>query len=262
MIPKKIPLHLILTLQFVLQVLGIVGLVGYFSYRSGQSVVENLAHQLMNTTAEKTYSQLDDFLGDAPLILATYGDLIERDKLDIDDFAEFEALFFQTLQLYPGLTAINFYNSQSQSIGVARDTHGVISSPNTMLALEKQGVGLGKAQFYRLSDQGDRLDLVFEVPQWNPVALSWYQIAIKKDQPQWTAIVPLIVTPVPAIMAVQPIQKEGKVEGVLNITLLLHDINQFLSELNLSPPRTGVYCRENRGIGRYFYPGNCCTDYP
>ncbi len=229
------PLHFILTLQFLLQVLGIVGLVGYFSYRSGQSVVENLANQLMNTTAEKTYSQLDDFLGDAPLILATYGDLMERDKLEVDDFAELETLFFKTLQLYPGLTAISFYNPQSQAIGIARDTHGVISSPNTMLALEKQGVGSGEAKFYRLNDEGDRLDLVLEVPQWNPVGLSWYQMATEKDQPQWSPIVPLVVSPVPAIVAVQPIKKGKELQGVINITLMLHDINQFLSQLNLSP---------------------------
>ena len=49
-IPKfrKIPLKLVLILPFVALITGAVGLVGYFSYRSGQEAVTNLANQLMD----------------------------------------------------------------------------------------------------------------------------------------------------------------------------------------------------------------------
>jgi hypothetical protein len=43
----KVPLKTLLIVPFVLQTVVVVTLVGYFSYRSGQEAVENLADQLI-----------------------------------------------------------------------------------------------------------------------------------------------------------------------------------------------------------------------
>ncbi|WP_017307209.1 response regulator [Spirulina subsalsa] len=232
---KKIPLHLILTLQFVIQMLVVVGLVGYFSYRSGQEVVGELAHEWMNTTANKIQAELDQFLGDALLLLATNQGLIERQQLNPDDFRELETHFLQTLKLYPGLTAMSFYNPQSQMIGVANDRSGLLTTPETMIVLEKAEPGLSEGRFYRLSEEGERLDLIRRIPNWNPTQRSWYAQALQQDQPDWTGISALAVAPLPAILGVNSIKQGGEIRGVITITLILNDINQFLAELDLSP---------------------------
>ncbi|MCW6038423.1 response regulator [Spirulina subsalsa FACHB-351] len=232
---KKIPLHLIVTLQFVIQMLVVVGLVGYFSYRSGQEVVRELAHEWMNTTANKLKAELDQFLGDALLLLATNQGLIERQQLNAEDFGELEAHFVQMLKLYPGLTAISFYNPQSQMIGVANDRSGLLTTPETMIVLEKAEPGPSEGRFYRLSEEGERLDLIGRIPNWNPTQRSWYAQALQQDQPDWTSISALVVAPLPAILAVNPIKQGEEIRGIITITLILNDISQFLAQLHLSP---------------------------
>ncbi len=244
--PKKIPLHLILTLQFVLQVLGIVGLVGYFSYRSGEDAVQSLAHQWLSTSATTTQAELNRFLGDAQLVLKTHQGLVERGQLNVEDFAEVETHFFEMLQLYPGITAMGFFNPQSQATGLARDTAGLLSIPGSTILFEKLDPGLGEGQFYRLGEKGDVLELFLRVPNWNPVQLSWYLLALEKDEPRWTPIMALATAPIPSMMAVTAVKKEGELQGVFMTTLVLSDISEFLKNLELSP-QGQVLILENSG---------------
>jgi len=62
---RKIPLYILLSLQFAIQVIGIVGIVGYLSYRSGREAVDNLVEKLMDDTGDRIEQELDDYLQQA-----------------------------------------------------------------------------------------------------------------------------------------------------------------------------------------------------
>lgn len=59
---KKIPLRLILTVPFVLQIFAAVGLVGYLSFIQGQKAVNDLASQLMEKAELQVDEHLDKYL--------------------------------------------------------------------------------------------------------------------------------------------------------------------------------------------------------
>ncbi len=63
--PPKIPLRLLMTIPFVVQVVGIVSLVGYLSYRSGEYAVKVLVEELMIEIGDRVDQYLDNYLGRA-----------------------------------------------------------------------------------------------------------------------------------------------------------------------------------------------------
>ncbi|TVQ50897.1 MAG: hypothetical protein EA366_16240, partial [Spirulina sp. DLM2.Bin59] len=236
---------MILTLQFLLQVLGIVGLVGYFSYRSGEESINEIAHQLIDATAKTTEQELDRFFGNAHLVLETNQSLLKRQRLDAQNFADLEAHFFDMIKLYPEFTAMAFYTPQSQVIGVVIDRVGILTAPGTIATTEKLDVGLGTSHFYRLNDQGERIEHLFEVDH-DPTERSWYGQAVESNQLDWTPIMALVTAPLGGILAFRSVQNEGQLQGVLAITLIINDISEFLRSLRLSP-QSQVFIIEKSG---------------
>ena len=55
---SKLPLRAILIVPFVLQTVSAVGLVGFLSFKSGQTTIEDLAHQLIEQVGERTRDRL------------------------------------------------------------------------------------------------------------------------------------------------------------------------------------------------------------
>ncbi len=58
---RKIPLHLILVVPFVMQVFTAVGLTGYLLLRNGQQAVSDSASQLRGEVSDRVDQQLDSY---------------------------------------------------------------------------------------------------------------------------------------------------------------------------------------------------------
>ena len=58
----KLSLRSLLIIPFVLQIFAAVGLVGYFSFKNGQSSVNQLANQLIDKAGEQAKTHLDTYL--------------------------------------------------------------------------------------------------------------------------------------------------------------------------------------------------------
>lgn len=69
--PKRISLHIILVLPFVLQIFGTVGLVGYLSFKNGQKAVNKLATDLQVEVESKITQHLDSYLAIPHQIIKT-----------------------------------------------------------------------------------------------------------------------------------------------------------------------------------------------
>ncbi len=121
---RKVSLHWMLIIPFILQVMTVVTLVGYLSYRNGQRSVEDLTHQLTDRVSKQVREQLDHYL-EAPLL----ANQINRDTFRLGTFdlqldrpnPQFDRYLIQQMQRFPSLSWISFGSeANNNSIGIWR----------------------------------------------------------------------------------------------------------------------------------------------
>jgi PAS domain-containing protein len=230
-----VSLRSLLTIPFILQTVGIVGLVGYLSDRSGQEAIADLAHQLMETTAEQVDIRLDQFLQQPQRLLSLNKLAVERGTLDLNDWEGLYELFWQQNQFFDSLTGIEYASSTGEFIGVGRERNGTISHPDALLKVEFQGKAPGTLKYFLVDELGKVQKLLHTVPNWDARKRPWYQQAVEQNRQTWTTVYPFVGFPLAATNAVVPVYQGGELRGIFQSTVILSHISQFLEQLDFSP---------------------------
>lgn len=248
----QIPLKGVLTLPFLLQLLGAVSLVGYLSWRNGQQAICDLAGSLMWEVSNRIEAELGDQVGRAAEINRLNAEAIAQDMLNLNDPINLSRYFLAQMQTFPGLTAIYWSTEAGEYIGAEYRSDGTyalgFTNPTTQ----------GKLEVYRIDHQGQPDELLHADP-YDPRQRPWYQLAVNEKQATWTDIFVWFPMIVMSIDRVQPVYDEGELQGVLGISLGLLDISQFLKQLDFSPsgqvyivePETGKVVASSTDISPY-----------
>jgi diguanylate cyclase (GGDEF)-like protein/PAS domain S-box-containing protein len=223
----KLPLKTLLIVPFVLQTVGLVTLVGYFSYRSGQEAVENLADQLMTEVGNRIEQHLDSYLGKAQEINRTNVDAFESGVLNLNDFNNLGKYFYRQVRSF-NFSYVNFGTKEGGFIGAGYGLGNELNIGEISVADKS------KIRAYSVDDQGNRLKLVVTIknPQTNNTA--WYLDAVKAGKPIWSSIYTWgDLDDRISISASTPVYgSQKKLLGVLGIDLELSQISEFLKKLH------------------------------
>ncbi len=223
----KVSLRTLLIVPFVLQTVGLVTLVGYFSYRSGQEAVENLADQLMTEVGDRIDQHLDSYLGKAQEINRTNVDAFESGILDLNNFNNLGKYFYRQMQSF-NFTYINFGTKEGGFIGAGYGLGNKLDIGEIPMS------DLGKSRSYSVDNQGNRLKLAATLknPQYNNAP--WYLDAVQAGKPIWSSIYTWANVPDRiCISASTPVYNQQKeLMGVLGIDLELSQISRFLKKLH------------------------------
>ncbi|HBK99332.1 MAG TPA: hypothetical protein DD001_19445 [Microcoleaceae bacterium UBA10368] len=84
----NIPIRVLLTVPFMLQLVGAVGIVGYLSDRSGQQSVRELADQLTQQVSRRIHDRLTTYLHTPQDVVAANHLAVEQGTFDINDFEQ------------------------------------------------------------------------------------------------------------------------------------------------------------------------------
>ncbi|NEQ45038.1 MAG: HAMP domain-containing protein [Leptolyngbya sp. SIOISBB] len=226
----RIPLRSILTVPFVAQIFLVVGLVGYLSYSNGQKAVDNLANRLIEKTDKLVEKHLDSFLAAPQQLNALASDAVKTGLLDLQNFDAAGRYFW--------------YQSQTFNVswaGYALPTGELVGAG---AIFENQGVTIaelsqrtdGQLYNYKTDSEGNRQEVV-DITEYDPLSYDWYLTAVNTKQATWSPIhVEAEFGDYVTATAVHPIYDDNQqLMGVLAVDHLLSDINNFLSELNISP---------------------------
>lgn len=226
----RIPLRSILTIPFVVQIFVVVGLVGYLSYRNGQKAVDNLANRLIKKTDQLVEKHLDSFLAAPHQLEAIASDAVETELLDLQDFDAAGRYFWHQSQAFNVSWA-----------GYALPTGELVGAG---AIFEDQGVTIAELSQrtdrqlynYKTDSEGNRQEVV-DITDYDPLSYDWYLTAVNEKQATWSPIhVEAEFEDYVTATAVHPIYDDNQqLMGVLAVDHLLSDINDFLSELNISP---------------------------
>ncbi|HEY9690289.1 MAG TPA: cache domain-containing protein, partial [Coleofasciculaceae cyanobacterium] len=238
---SKIPLQVVLTIPFVVQVVGIVGLVGYLSYQSGQQAVSRLVQQLVEEVGDRVELYISDYLKTPPLINRLNANAFRLGYLDPDRPQQIKQHFLYQLQEFNS-TRVYFSSPQGGLISTGKDERGLTTAVTDRLAR-------GTLSVYGVDRQGNRRQLLFQQPNYDARQRPFYQAAMTVGRPTWTPIFVYI----PAsrglgIAASYPLYDSNRqLQGVLSSDLSLGAIHNFLQTLPLGS-HGGAFIMERSGL--------------
>lgn len=239
---QKIPLYLVLTVQFAVQVIGITSLVGYLSYRTGRRAIAGLANELMTEQGKRIDRHLDSFLGRGQEINLANLAAFEAGILDINDFDALGRYFYRQIRLFD-FSAIDFGGSDGSFIAVA------YLSEDELVIGEIARTRLNTVIRYAVDENGNKQNVLKVIENTQRNDRAWYIDAVEAKQPIWTSIYTWEGFPdLISISASAPIyDKQKQLLGVFGIDIELHELGQFLQELQGDRQGT-IFIMERSGL--------------
>ncbi len=225
----KLPLRIILTLLFVLQVIIAVGLVGWLSFSNGQQAVNDLATQLRNELTFRIQQHLQTYLEMPHLVNQLNADAVRLGTLDLKKTDLLETYLWHQKKHFETVSYTAIGTETGNYIGAQFFADG-----SSIIEKMKKSENEQVMQTWQMSDMGKFDFLEKEKPNYDPRIRPWYKIAKAKGAAVWTEIYAYFSGESMTISANQPIyDQKGKFVGVASADLILSEIGRFLSTLQV-----------------------------
>lgn len=229
LLPRKLPLRVVLVVPFVLQVSLAVGLTGWFSLRNGQKAINQVTTQLREEITARIEQELATYIHDLYLVNQINQDAVTLNLLNLEDPQQLQAYFYKQLQAFEAISAIKFSSEEGQFLGLERSPDGYLLSlanSDTEQALET----------YELDRDRERGQLLSTTPDYDSRLELSYENAIQAGKATWGGIYTHLGSETLATTVNQPVYtNRGKLLGVFGAEFRLSEISDFLRELNISP---------------------------
>lgn len=228
-ISGRLPLRIVLTVPFILQIVASTGLVGYLAYRNGQRAVGDLTDQLIEQTSDRVDQHLDSYLAIPNQINQVNLDAIETGILDINNFQQAGQFFRKQLDTYR-VSYISYGLTDGSFIGA-----GYAEEGGDLIIDEVSSRTRWMNDTYAADSQGNRLRVVDQYP-YDFLNEDWFRATVAENKVTWSEVYASQEQPNLLWIANNaPIRnRDGKVLGVLSVDFLLSDISAFIEKIHLS----------------------------
>ncbi|MEM6445593.1 MAG: diguanylate cyclase [Cyanobacteria bacterium P01_D01_bin.123] len=238
----SITLRFALVVPFALPIVAIVILTGWFSFRSGQNAVDDVATQLSQRVTESVENRVRAFADEPHVFLQINRAAVQTQNLDLQEFSSLERYFWQQVQLVASVNSFYYGDIEGNFIltRVNEVAQTYVRDPSTAPLRE----------IYRLDDRGRRVELLSRSP-YDPRERPWYGAAIEAGEATWSPVYPFAASPVLGITPVVPIFNEtasgqAQLQGVMAVDITLEQLSNFLAGLKVSTSGR-VYIIERSG---------------
>ncbi|MBD2175849.1 PAS domain S-box protein [Pseudanabaena sp. FACHB-1998] len=217
----RFPLSLLITLPFLINTFGIVGLIGWLSFRNGHNAITHLSNQLNRKVTEQVQERLHSYLELPYTLNQLNANSIDLGQIDPSNEAKVQTHLWKQLQSFPHISNIYVATTSGQYFGARRikERFAVENSTTT----------------YMTDDFGRAQTLLMVRNSFNLSDRPWYQTILETGQSIWSEVYTDTITNEPAITAIKPLYNaKGELQGVLGVSILLGDINNFLQTTKVS----------------------------
>jgi len=261
-----IPLRLLLTLPFVVQVTGVVGVVGYLSYRHGQQTIETMAYALMNQVGQRVTQELDHYLQAAHQFNQAQVAAVVAQAIDPQDLDQLHRYMILQHRQAESLTTVLFGNPQGDfriSHHVSPKDYGV----NTQLQPGEIPIEAGISEaanpstnrLYGVDGAGQLGRYLETIENMDVRDRPWYRQAVTTGAPGWIGPYQLGSTNLLTLNAHVPLYDQGDaLLGVFAVNITLNQLGDFLADLAVGKTgevvileRNGLVVATSTGDGPY-----------
>jgi hypothetical protein len=231
----QFPLRVVFIVPFLLEIGFTVGIVGYLSFKNGQKVVENLAHELIEETGDRIENNISAFLSVPPAIVLNHQHLLDTELLDLEQMDFWLPYLWKQYQNYRSdfITVIQISNQQDEY-----RAHGEVYDQNRLVAgagISGQKTNFQMQIYYDLKQLQDFSNPFLKLDDFQATQRPWYQQAIAKNKAIWTDIYLRIPAQSLTLAFARPLYISGEKDpqGVTSVLLDLSYISQFLQSLKI-----------------------------
>ncbi|MGF1512694.1 MAG: ATP-binding protein [Elainellaceae cyanobacterium] len=218
-----------------------VGVTGWLAFFNGEQAVNQLVERYKQEIATHVQQELTHCLDIPHIINQTNAAAISLGLLDFDDPAMLKQYFWQQLQQFPAVNYIYAGSEAGGIVGVGRNAEGELRSYDT------EGFVEGNYRLYRIDADGSQQEQIDASEDYDARRRPWYQASAQAGKEAWSEIYLYVGEPLLGIAASRPIFDEtGQRLGVMATDLILTQIGEFLSNLELSPSST-LFIMERSG---------------
>lgn len=232
---NRLPLKTVLTIPFVIQVVGAVGVVGYLSFKNGQAAVNDLAFQLRSELTGRILQQIQATVEHPYVINQINANSLIQGDIDVST-GRGEYQLWQQAQVFPSTNLIYCATEEDGAfLGVGR--FGEINGDNLQIQVANQTTDR-YFHYYDADSSGNRSFLRSKGnDQYDPRVRPWYKAAQLKQTATWSDVYLDFDTLRPTITANTPVYSslDGRFLGVCSTDIILSkELNDFLGGLEIS----------------------------
>jgi signal transduction histidine kinase len=268
---RAISLQWILVVPFVVQIAAAVGITGYLSFKNGQQAVQHLADQLLDKTSQQVNQHLDDYLQLPAQLSQLNLDAIASGDLDLTDRASSERYFWRQTKAFPNLSFVGYVLDGQTELGAGRWIKGLD------VVIYHNSPGPNNTIDYLPDAQGNHAQIL-QTYNEDASIIAWYRDTLKVNQVAWKTQkftwAPIYIeskTPAKisligqqfldeaegstidqeyiAITTAAPIyDQQGKIQGILSVDLMLHNISQMLRDRAVSASGQAFVMERHSGL--------------
>ncbi len=217
----RIPLQSLIIVPFLLNTFGIVGLIGWLSFQNGHNAVKQLSTQLRNKVTEQVKIRLDSYLQLPYALNKLNSNSINLGQLDTQNEAKVQRYFWKQLQSFKQISNIYVATTSGRYSGARRISN--------ILAIENA------TTVFSTDDNGRAQSILFFRPHFYLSDRPWYKDVVNSNKEIWSEVYNDPYTNESGITALKPLYgSNGKLRGVLGVSMYLGEINQFLQNTKVS----------------------------
>ena len=108
---RKMPLEMVITVPFIVQIIVIVGIVGYLSFLNGKATINDLVSQLMEEVNQRISVKLKTYLEAPHLVNKLNKNALDLGQLDLNNLETMEKHFWRQSHVFELISYIQFSKS-------------------------------------------------------------------------------------------------------------------------------------------------------
>ena len=237
-----------LIVPFVLQIVGAVGLVGYFSYRSGQKAVEDMAKPLMSEIGDRIDQNLNGYLRKSAEVTRTNAEAAKLGVLNYNDLAAVKRYFWQQSEIFNEISIWLIATEQKTILIVDRQ-----DKLSSFIRIRDKSSNYNwdnyltdiKGEYTKLVRRSTTYD-----PHKDPPESPWYGATKNAGQEIWQLVVARVQNDKPKLLAAYLLpfyDQNNKFQGVMSCSIPLAQLGYFLKGLKIG--KTGqAFILEKNGL--------------
>lgn len=239
----RLPLWAILIIPFIIIIVVVVSSMNYLSYQTSQTVVDNIASQLMSEINTRIEFHLKTFLEIPQNINRTNANVFKHHTIDISDMDVIGRYFWEEVQFYETISSMYFGNPEGGLVSSGRE-----GTDGSLYIITSNNFEDGPINKYATDSSANFTDLLVRVPYFDSRIRPWYIGAVEKADANWTAPYVLSTQQDLAIASSLPVYDDtGDLLGVVSVDLFISQINDFLQGIEIA--KTGqTYIVEYSGL--------------
>jgi len=233
----------VITVPFLIQTILTIAFIGYYSLRTSQQAIDELAQRLMEDMGEHAQQEIERRLILPNRINESNRVAILSQELDWTNPDQMARHFLSQSYGFQELDFIYFANATGGTVLAGQQV------PGQWIIRQNQPFEAGPYYTYRADDQGARLPAI-NMQTYDARTRPWYQAARRERQAVWSPIYLFSSRQTLGISASLPVfTTEGQLLGILASDLSLENLNQFLQTLTSVDYETAttVYLMERSG---------------